>query len=95
MNSSGQKHPKKRSNLGYSDMALNNHREPNLLLTYQNGAMLGESAAASLSLGPKVKVWKSGTKLYLALLIHLFMCRIVLTNYMSINDITAVSEEYA
>jgi hypothetical protein len=38
-----QKHPKKRSNSVYSGMALNNHSEPNLLLsTYQSGAILGE-----------------------------------------------------
>jgi hypothetical protein len=37
-----QKHPKKRSNSVYSDMALNNHSEPNLLLTYQSGAIIGE-----------------------------------------------------
>jgi hypothetical protein len=37
-----QKKPKKRSNSVYSGMDLNNHRESNLLLTYQSGAMLGE-----------------------------------------------------
>jgi hypothetical protein len=37
-----QKHPKKRYNSVYSGMALNNHKESNLLLTYQSGAILGE-----------------------------------------------------
>jgi hypothetical protein len=37
-----QKHPKKRSNSVYSGMALKNHSKPNLLLTYQSGAILGE-----------------------------------------------------
>jgi hypothetical protein len=35
-----------------------------------------------------IKVLKRGTQLCRALLIHLFMCIIVLTDYMSINDIT-------
>jgi hypothetical protein len=37
-----QKHPKKRSNSVYSGITLNNHSEPNLLLTYQSGAILGD-----------------------------------------------------
>lgn len=42
MNSTSQKHPEKTSNLGYSDMALNNHRELDRLVRYHDGAMLGE-----------------------------------------------------
>ena len=42
INVTAQKHLKKRSNSVYSDMALNNHREPNRLIRYQSGAILGE-----------------------------------------------------
>ena len=61
-----------------SGMALCNHREPNLLLTYQSGAIL---AAELLGLVDKVNVQKRGVKFS----INLSKVKIALIKKLDIN----------